>query len=312
MNDSSPAKAHLTPQTLPIFEKSEGIHSITDIARSVVRSFSKTRMIDLSESHLRARRKQVAIFAFDTVGMNINEDGVFELHELETFFDWIDSKGIDLSEATALDIGANIGNHGLFFSDRFKKVHCFEPSKRTFSILKINAELVNNIECHNVGLSSSNREATLQLDQMNVGGASVSDTGKGESILLKRLDDLDLGSDDIKLVKIDVEGHEFDALLGAKKTIEKHAPIILFEQLPQEIWKMTSRTVDLLRSYGYVRFAIVGRTPNAPSFVPAKLKPFSVLFLKLFRPTTTRVSVTAGFESKFYSLIIAIPGWLRT
>ena len=272
-------------------------------------------MASLSRAHLANGRKQIAVFAFDDVGMNISEDGVFELHELDTFFSWMQSKGIDFSKATALDIGANIGNHGLYFSDHFKTVHCFEPSNRTFRVLKINSELSTRIVCHNFGLSSSERLANLRFDQTNVGGASASMIHllfDGEQIALKRLDDIRFGSEDIRLLKIDVEGHEYDALLGAKQTIKQHRPIVLFEQLPQEIWKMTSNTIDLLRSYGYVRFAVLERFPVAPSWTPGPLKDFAALLMKLIRPTSTKVCITSGFEAKYYSLIVALPAWLKT
>src|SRR5207248_6020028 len=134
-----------------------------------------------------------------------------------------------ISNASALDIGANIGNHGLYFSDYFKKVRCVEPSRRIFSVLKLNSEIVTNIECHNFGLSSSDRIASLRSDATNIGSGAVDDTldAVAEQIVLKRLDAVDFGTEEIKLLKIDVEGHEYDALKGARGTISKHAPIIL-------------------------------------------------------------------------------------
>lgn len=303
--------SHLKPDAIPVFEQSEGVHSPRQIIGSLIRAASKKRMTSLSTHHLAAGRKQLAVFAFDSVSLNINEDGIFERHELEAFFDWMKACGVDFSTSTALDIGANIGNHALFFSDYFKVVHCFEPAKRTFSVLKVNASLAENIVCHNVGLSSISRNATLTNPHLNVGGASVVDGEDGEKITLVRLDDIDLATNDIRLIKIDVEGHEYEALSGAKETILRHKPIILFEQLPQEIYKMTSRTVDLLKSFGYVKFAVLDRTPLPPSFVPRRLHTLSVLIQKLFTNSGTRISITVGFEQKFYPFVVAIPSWLQ-
>jgi hypothetical protein len=75
---------------------------------------------------------------------------------------------------------------------------------------------------------------------------------------------------------------------------------------------MTSKTIDLLKTMGYVRFAILERSPKAPHFVPLPLRDAATLLMKLFRPTLTKVCITAGFETKYYSLIVALPAWIKT
>ena len=49
-------------------------------------------------------------------------------------------KFLSYFNGTVLDIGANIGNHSLFFSNYFYKVLSFEPHPKIFKVLAINTE----------------------------------------------------------------------------------------------------------------------------------------------------------------------------
>src|SRR5260370_28725319 len=148
-----------------LFQKEYGRMSLMSAIDSVVKASAKRRLLGLSRVHLAHPRKQIAMFAFDAMGININEDGVYELHELEAVFDWLKTLRAISPESVALDLGANIGNHSLYFSDYFERVYCFEPNKRTFKVLALNAELAPNVVCYNYGLSNRDRGAYLSLDK---------------------------------------------------------------------------------------------------------------------------------------------------
>ena len=98
----------------------------------------------------------------------------------------------------------------------------FEPHPRIYKVLSLNAELSKNIFCYNFGLSDCNREASLHPNPLNMGGSRVleNETQNNEKITLRELDSLeDFG--DIKLIKIDTEGHELKTIAGARRTIIK-------------------------------------------------------------------------------------------
>jgi hypothetical protein len=62
----------------------------------------------------------------------------------------------------------------------------------------------------------------------------------------------ELGDDiPVGLIKIDVEGHEFKVIQGARKTLAHHRPVVLFEAL--NIPEATQCT-ELLVECGYKRF----------------------------------------------------------
>jgi hypothetical protein len=61
-----------------------------------------------------------------------------------------------------------------------------------------------------------------------------------------------LGLDDIDLMQLDLEGYEYDALVGAKETIERNKPVIIVE--------CTTNDIDLfLSEFGYVNWKKINR-----------------------------------------------------
>lgn len=74
---------------------------------------------------------------------------------------------------------------------------------------------------------------------------------------LIRLDDLpeiQASEHPITFIKIDVEGHEHSALLGASETLRRHGPIIAMEVPPNDVENGTTASIDFLRSLGYANF----------------------------------------------------------
>ena len=74
---------------------------------------------------------------FDIINLKINLSGRFENLELITLRKKVFNK-INSKKFNALDIGANIGNHSVFFADDFLQVYSFEPLTQNFDLLKIN------------------------------------------------------------------------------------------------------------------------------------------------------------------------------
>lgn len=273
---------------------------------------SQRRLAKMADLHLRTRR-QLVTFAFDDVSQQINAHGVYERQELETFFAWAESIRPGLfREATALDLGANIGNHSLFFADYFRQVHAFEPNDRTFKVLSLNAELVPNVRCHHVGLSDHAATAHFRVNPGNVGASRVVPSPESGTTLVElvTLDSAVSDIADIKLIKVDVEGHDFSALVGAKQTIASHKPIILFEQLAEDTASGESATVALLRSYGYGRFAVLRRHPRAPGSFPWPLRVLTAFLGRLLFGETMHIETCDRDPVGYQAMVIAIPDWV--
>lgn len=138
-----------------------------------------------------------------------------------------------------IDIGANIGNHSLFFAKflHCEKVHSFEPVDNNFRLLQKNMENYRNKSiCYKVGLSNQNGKLPLYNSQKeNYGGFSLHSYSNGSSFLVshsievRTLDSFHLNN--ISFIKIDVENHENEVLEGARATILRNKPILVVENL---------------------------------------------------------------------------------
>lgn len=134
-----------------------------------------------------------------------------------------------------VDIGANIGNHSLFFAKYMEceKVISFEPICKNIELFKMNLEKYRN-KCVLYETALSNEEGLKVMyntDEKSYGGFSLNKEDKSFEIIrdfrVEKLDNYDLTN--ITLMKIDVENHEKEVLEGAKETIKKNKPIIVLE-----------------------------------------------------------------------------------
>jgi hypothetical protein len=115
----------------------------------------------------------------------------------------------------------------------------------------------------------------------------------------------------IKLIKIDVEGHDYPALVGAKETILTHKPVILFEQVTEDTAMGESATIALLKSYGYRKFAVIRRHPMVSIGLPARCRLVAEFFGGLIFGETMKVEVVEQLPEGHYAMVVAIPEWLK-
>lgn len=139
------------------------------------------------------------------------------------------------NNSIALDLGAWIGDSAIMLSGEhnFKRVHAFEPMPETFNKLEYAVKkyaLEERIKCHPYGLSNREGEFFMDGDGGDDGGARIVKNGSSTDICIKavKLDDyLSNEEDEISLIKLDIEGHEEEALIGAENIIRKHKPALL-------------------------------------------------------------------------------------
>lgn len=167
---------------------------------------------------------------------------------------------------TFVDVGANIGIWSYPFQRHFSHVIAYEPSPRNLECLYKNVE---GITVHEAGLGNVNTTAQFVDSEDNCGNAHIVDKKKKHSyeIEVRRLDDENL--EECNLIKIDVQGYEWPVIQGAKKTIEKFIPWVIFEP-NQDVEEM----VRYFHSLNYQPLKCKSKTcwifapttgPNAPS-----------------------------------------------
>lgn len=124
-----------------------------------------------------------------------------------------------------LDIGANIGNHSVYFSEVCgAKVLAFEPNDKNYAVLCRNSAGRAIIPLR-ILVGNGGEYACKEIHPENMGMCKYAPAGAGERA--HAIDDLNL--DDVALIKIDVEGMEREVLDGALKTIERCSPAIMCE-----------------------------------------------------------------------------------
>jgi len=133
-----------------------------------------------------------------------------------------------------LDIGANIGVHSVVYSTyTIGKIYAFEPQPLVFNLLKKNIELnnCNTIIPYNYGASDKDDTFFMNAcynEKINHGAFRICEKEDvGINIECKKIDNLQLT--DIGYIKIAVEGHELNALLGLENTILLNLPNIMIE-----------------------------------------------------------------------------------
>src|ERR1700759_1684771 len=142
---------------------------------------------------------------------------------------------------TALDIGANIGFQSIRIGrsvGNTGRVYSFEPLNYLQTKFKKNIALnkLENVTLFPFALSNQAGEITYSINEnnWNQGTFSLRDQSTGDKIqqiLIKVADELpeikELSR--LDLIKIDVEGFEFQVLKGLVTTLKKHKPRIIFE-----------------------------------------------------------------------------------
>ena len=153
----------------------------------------------------------------------------------------------------AIDVGGNIGLHTVRFAQLFQQVHSFEPTDTNFECLQKNTEALTGVVLHKMGLGDKEDTLKIQLpaNADNCGNFSIVDFKDNNEqtidqiIEIRTLDSFNLAPD---LIKIDVQGFDYNVLIGAKETIKLHHPVIIIES---ETKKSRNSIGEFLSQQGY-------------------------------------------------------------
>ena len=173
-----------------------------------------------------------------------------------------------------VDIGTNIGYHLVAVH---KETNCnvlgFEPNPKHFAVASYNSKDYPKIQIINAGASDKKSERVLKdfdpTQSTNYGDIHI--TGD-EGIAVKMISLDNVGLANCNVIKIDVEGHEFEALQGCVKTISKHRPVIFYEAMEWDVW---NNCQQFLEARKYKQYWVACRTkPIAETFKPSDENPF--------------------------------------
>ena len=166
-----------------------------------------------------------------------------------------------------VDVGANIGTYCLELAVKFPecKIYAFDPIIPTYEELQANIALngFTNIEAYRLGLGDKECELEAEdpdrsgsyggltllteIDRIRGGHGFFNNTAVYQ---IKTLDSFNLS--DVSLIKIDVEGMEFEVIQGAVETINRCSPMILFEAWDRDWFaEHRSKLMRFTESLGY-------------------------------------------------------------
>jgi len=190
------------------------------------------------------------------------------------------------------DIGSHIGFHTLYFAQLVGPqgtVVAFEPNSANFERLRMNVHenptLADHIQAFNVAASDKAGTVTFTTNNNIESGRSTggfldkADTYWSKDVFKQKgfsettveavaVDDVtaSLKLPPPQIMKIDVEGAEYQVLLGARQTLTKHKPIIFVEV------HSIAAMLDVTQFFASVSYSarIVNRESNGVCYVEAK------------------------------------------
>lgn len=165
-----------------------------------------------------------------------------------------------------IDIGANTGIYSLVTKtlNSAAQVHAFEPIPRTYQKLVQNNTINNyDIICQQIALSDTDGQGNIfdpdtehnNLATLNAEVANKNNIAKTIPIITKKLSTYikEQNIRRIDLMKIDVEGHEPNVLLGMEEYLNLMRPTMLIEINSDA---MGERIEDMLAGKNYLFFNI--------------------------------------------------------
>lgn len=165
------------------------------------------------------------------------------------------------------DIGANTGIYSVFISKKYNcYVDSFEPSKKYSRILKFNLSPFNKATNHNFAIGSKNSLVNLFLTEepgSNYILENMNQCNNSEICQIKNINNLK-NIPTPNLVKIDVEGYEYEILKTSFDFFERNKIILIIEIEEEHLRRYSKSKKDitnLLKSRNYF-FKRIGYSKN--------------------------------------------------
>ena len=184
---------------------------------------------------------------------------VWEQHLLDVIDKYV------VEGTVAIDAGANFGSISVPISKKLGssgKLYSFEMSKVMASRLKRNIEQnkCSNVELLNIALSDVADQSVffgeLEEDQKtNFGDIRINKEAEGTEVKTTTIDSLNI-QDRVSFIKVDCQGYDLKVMRGAKKTIEKHRPVVVFEWEDDMSSDFNDTIEDVLAFYSELNYKV--------------------------------------------------------
>lgn len=167
-----------------------------------------------------------------------------------------------------VDCGAFDGQTSMDFIEKnsdYSNSYVFEPSKSSYFKCIANLSEYKNISLFNCGVYDKNIDLIFDSQK---GSASKIDSSGVDKIKCVKIDDVI--KQKVDFIKMDVEGAEFEALLGAKETIQLYKPklAICVYHNQEHFWKIPELILSYNQDYKiYIRHYTRGLLETVMYFI---------------------------------------------
>jgi len=199
----------------------------------------------------------------DKIERSIYLYGLYEFHTTQAFLSLL------RPGTTFVDGGAHVGHYTLLAAKRVGpegRVVSFEPDPRNRERLERNVALngFSHVTVLPFALYDSEGEVPFtRAPEGDTGRGAISANGAIDTVNTVRLDDVFEREriERLDVLKLDIEGAEAAALVGAAGLLERRRPAVLFEvnRISGTDDSVTAPALDVLRSHGYRLYVIESR-----------------------------------------------------
>jgi FkbM family methyltransferase len=158
-----------------------------------------------------------------------------------------------------LDVGANIGQTAAYYADWAKEVWSFEPLPHLYDIVVENVNQNNqaNVKVFNKAVGDVHTTLKMKSVASNDGASFVTTKDSPGLVAVEAitLDSLTIPDGRrVDYIKMDIEGYEPMALLGAVNLIKKYRPIVQLEVVDGHLSRVdwdSVKVVKFMEALGY-------------------------------------------------------------
>jgi FkbM family methyltransferase len=218
-------------------------------------------MMVSNKKHIRRRGIHYEVDLTEGIDLSLFLFGNFQRHVIANNYFSMSA------EAIIFDIGANIGSMTMNFARMVPggRVYAFEPTYYAFEKLQrnisLNPELAKRVQAvqlfvsdrsgpvHNIEAYSSWKvDGSAQKTHPLHGGM----IRNAEGVSVITLDDFCIENQisRVDLIKIDTDGHELQVLTGARQTLGKYTPFLIFEI---GLYTLNARHIGFDKYFNYLK-----------------------------------------------------------
>ena len=225
------------------------------------------------------------------IGKYISQTGYWAKDDIELIKQLLNFLLEKKDSVVFYDVGANIGTHSLALGKTYGekiKIRAFEAQRQIYNMMcgTIALNGLNNIYCHNLAVSDE-ADQLIQValpnygDSNNFGGLELVTALRSDNQEMVKVNyeliktaTLDSFCENVDFIKMDIEGMEDRAFMGAGSIFEKNKPICFVEILKTDI----DFLIRFFRDRGYFGFQKAADLIAIPSEYQIQINGLNRLF----------------------------------